>query len=121
MILWFDFKLKNLIRPKLEVVKYYWLRRKLKSTKGKRERETRKLTRIRRERSRHKTRHTNIVNNYYMHYPISKKFLAVKHIDMIKTPTKNQSNISKHSKVIPFLICTHTTTAALGWSGWTAK
>ena len=39
MILWFDFKLKNLIRPKLEVVKYYWLRRKSKSTKGKRERE----------------------------------------------------------------------------------
>ena len=25
LILWFDFKLKNLIRPKLGVVKYYWL------------------------------------------------------------------------------------------------
>ena len=47
-----------------------------------------------------------------MHNPISKKFLAVKHIDMIKTPTKNQANISKRLKVIPFLNRTHTAAAA---------
>ena len=45
-----------------------------------------------------------------MHYPIAEKFLAEKRINIIQLCTKNRADISKRSKVIPFLICTYTTT-----------
>ena len=37
-------------------------------------------------------------------HPISKKFLAVKRINMTSVHTKNQADMSKRSKVIHFLV-----------------